>query len=164
MKIREFRKTDLAAVKDLVNKTIDICYTGVYCAEAVQFFKDWHHDEKILKKAEDGYTIVLEQGGRIVGTGTLIYDEIVRVFVNPASQKYGFGKLIMQKLEEKAIAEGVEVVRLDASIPSKEFYDLLGYLTLEETFLEVGDNQRLDYYKMQKVLNSAISETKKSEK
>lgn len=152
MKIREFIKTDLAAVKDLVDKTIDICYTGVYCDEAVQFFKGWHHDEKILKNAEDGYTIILEQNGRIAGTGTLVGDEIARVFVLPASQQYGYGKLIMQKLEEKALAEGVNVVRLDASIPSKKFYDLLGYLTLEETFLVVENNKKLDYYKMQKKL------------
>ena len=72
MKIREFEKNDLAAVKDLVDKTIDVCYAGIYCAEAVQFFKDWHHSDKILKNAKEGYTIILEQDGRIVGTGTVV--------------------------------------------------------------------------------------------
>lgn len=152
MNIREFEKIDLAAVKGLVDRTIDICYTGIYCTEAVKFFKQWHHDDKILKNATEGYTIILEQGGRIIGTGTFVGNEIVRVFVDPASQKRGFGKLIMQKLEEKALSEGVNIVKLDASLPSKKFYDLLGYVTLEETFLEVENNERLDYYKMQKTL------------
>jgi hypothetical protein len=44
------------------------------------------------------------------------------------------------------------VVILDASIPSKRFYDSLGYVTLEETFLEVENNKRPDFYKMQKSL------------
>jgi GNAT superfamily N-acetyltransferase len=152
MKIREFKKNDLAAVKGLVDKTIDICYTGIYCTEAVEFFKQWHHDDKILKNAKEGYTIILEQDGRIVGTGTVVGNEIARVFVEPASQKCGFGKIIMQKLEEKALLQGINIVKLDASLPSKKFYDLLGYVTLEETFLEVEDNKRLDYFKMQKIL------------
>jgi hypothetical protein len=37
-------------------------------------------------------------------------------------------------------------------LPSKRFYDSLGYITLEETFLEVENGKRLDYYKMQKSL------------
>ena len=152
MKIREFKNSDLAIVKSLVNKTIDTCYSSVYCAEAVQFFKDWHHDEKILENAEKGYTIVLEKNNKMVGTGTIVGNEIVRVFVDPKFQKCGIGQLIMNKLEEKALSLGIGVIKLDASIPAKKFYDSLGYVTLEETSLEVGNNRRLDYYKMQKSL------------
>ncbi|MBN2181840.1 MAG: GNAT family N-acetyltransferase [Sedimentisphaerales bacterium] len=152
VKVRKFEGSDLDVVRDLIHITIDACYPEHYCAEAVQFFKDWHYDEKILKNAAEGYTIVLEQNGRIVGTGTLIGNEIVRVFIDPAFQKSGFGKLVMQKLEENALSKGINIVKLDASLPSKVFYDLLGYVTLEETFIEVGDNKRLDYYKMRKIL------------
>jgi len=152
IKIREFKTGDLAGIKELVCRTIDCCYPDSYCPEAVKFFKQWHHDDKILKDAKEGYTVILEQGGRIVGTGTVVGDGIVRVFVEPSSQKCGFGKLIMQKLEEKALSQGINLVKLDASLPSKKFYDLLGYVTLEETFLEVENKKRLDYYKMQKSL------------
>ncbi len=156
VKIREFRSSDLVEVRDLIKKTIDVCYSNVYCAEAVKFFKDWHRNEKILQNAEEGLTLVLEQDGRIVGTGTIVADEIVRVFVNPSSQKYGFGRLIMQKLEEKALLQCINIVKLDASLPSKKFYDLLGYATLKHTFLEVENNKRLDYYKMQKTLTKKL--------
>jgi GNAT superfamily N-acetyltransferase len=150
--IRKFRPSDLSAVKDLIYNTIDVCYSNVYPQEAVQFFKDWHCDENILKDAKEGYTIVLEKADTIVGTGTVLGDEIKRVFVDPAFQKNGFGKLIMHKLEEKALLQGVSIVKLDASLPSKKFYDLLGYITIEETFLEVENGKRLDYYKMKKPL------------
>ena len=99
---------------------------------------------------KEGYTIVLEQNSQITGTGTIIDDHILRVFVKPEFQKHGFDKLIMQKLEEKALLAGVGIVKLDASLPSKKFYDSLGYTTLEATFLEVENGKRLDYYKMQK--------------
>lgn len=150
--IRKFRPSDLSAVKNLIHNTIDVCYSTTYPKEAIKFFKGYHCEENILKGAEEGHTIVLEQGDQIVGTGTIVDDHIVRVFVDPAFQKNGFGKLIMRKLEEKALLQGVSVVKLDASLPSKKFYDLLGYVTLEETFLEVENGKRLDYYKMEKSL------------
>jgi len=129
-----------------------VCYSDVYSKEAVRFYKDWHCDENVLKDANEGHTIVLEKDSRIIGTGTFVGDEIKRVFVEPAFQKYGFGKLIVQKLEGKALLAGVGVVKLDASLPSKKFYDSLGYVTLEKTFLEVENNEKLYYYKMEKSL------------
>lgn len=148
--VRNFKPSDLDAVRDLIQDTIDVCYSHVYQKEAVRFFKDWHCDKNVLKDAKGGYTIVLERDGRIIGTGTIVGDEIKRVFVKPSFQKSGFGAILMQKLEAKALSAGVGVVKLDASLPSKTFYDSLGYTTLEETFLEVENDEKLRYYKMQK--------------
>lgn len=149
---RAFQLSDLIAVKSLIQITIDACYPKVYPKEAVQFFKDWHCDEKILKDAKEGYTILLHKGTRIVGTGTIVDDQVMRVFVAPAFQRRGFGRLIMRKLEERAVSAGIDVVKLDASLPSKTFYDSLGYIVLEKAFREVENNKRLDFYKMEKTL------------
>jgi GNAT superfamily N-acetyltransferase len=140
------------AVKSLVQTTIDACYPKVYPKEAVQFFKNWHCDEKILKDAKEGYTILLYEDARMVGTGTIVDNHVMRVFVDPAFQRRGFGKLIMHKLEERAVSTGTDVVKLDASLPSKTFYDSLGYVTLERAFREVENNRRLDFYRMEKPL------------
>jgi GNAT superfamily N-acetyltransferase len=149
---RKFRPSDLGAVKDLICNTIDVCYSATYPKEAIKFFKVYHCEENILEGAEEGHAIVLEQDDRIVGTGTIVDGHIVRVFIEPEYQKLGFGKLIMRKLEAKASSQGISVVNLDASLPSKKFYDSSGYITLEETFLEVENGKRLDYYKMEKPL------------
>jgi GNAT superfamily N-acetyltransferase len=148
--VRRFRPADLSAVRHLIYTTINACYSSVYPVEAVKFFKDWHCDENILRGAKAGYMLVLVKDGRIMGTGTLLGDEIVRVFVDPTFQRRGFGKLIMQRLEERAISLGVETVRLHASLPSKIFYDSLEYQTLEEGFIPVENDERLDYYRMEK--------------
>jgi GNAT superfamily N-acetyltransferase len=152
IKIRKFRKTDLANVRNLIYRTIDTCYADFYCVEAINFFKNWHNDQKILKNAKEGYTIVVEKNDQIIGTGTVVGDEIMRVFVDPVFQKQDLGKLIMRQLEQKAVSTGINFVKLDASLPSKKFYELLGYIVLEETFVEVENNKRLDYYKMEKAL------------
>ena len=149
---RAFQSSDLIAVKSLIQITIDACYPEVYPEEAVQFFKDWHCDERVLKDAKEGYTILLHKDTRIVGTGTIVDNHVKRVFVDPAFQRRGFGKLIMRKLEERAVATGIDVVKLDASLPSKTFYDSLDYITLERAFLEVENKKRLDFYRMEKAL------------
>lgn len=158
--VRRFKPSDRDTVKSLIERTIDACYSDVYCKEAVQFFKDWHCDDRILNDVKEGYTIVVQKNNEVVATGTIVGDEIRRVFVEPAFHGQGFGKIIMRKLEEKAVSLGIMVVKLDASIPSKRFYKSLGYATLEETFLEVENHKRLDFYKMQKVLGRMIRSTR----
>lgn len=150
--IREFQNADLAAVRSLVHRAITTCYPGHYCPEAVRFFVNYHEGEAILRDAETGCTIVLDKGGRLLGTGTLVDDEIKRVFVAPAFQKQGLGRRILQHLEELATLQGARIVKLDASLPSKMFYDRLGYVTTEAAFLPVENGRRLDFFKMQKTL------------
>jgi ribosomal protein S18 acetylase RimI-like enzyme len=153
--IRRFSRNDLAAVKELVDNTINICYPADYPKEAVQYFKRYHCEENISKGAATGWTIVLEKNNRVIGTGTIIDNHIMRVFVNPKFQKRGLGKLIMHKLEDKAISSGVKKVKLDASLPSKKFYDSLGYKTREKTYVKLENNKKLHYYKMDKALIKA---------
>ena len=152
IRIRRFRKRDLPAVKELIDNTVDICYPADYPKEAVQYFKQYHCEENILKGAAKGWTIVLEENNRIIGTGTIINNHIMKVFVNPKFQKRGLGKLIMNKLEDKAISSGVNRVKLDASLPSKKFYDALGYKTCEKTYVKLENGKKLHYYKMDKAL------------
>ena len=149
-KIRKFKSSDLNSVRNLIHSTIDVCYSDAYPKEAVKFFLDYHSNGKILKSAKDGFTIVLEKNGGIIATGTIVDDHILRVFVEPAFQKQGLGKLLMQKLEHKALSAEISIVKLDASLPAKRFYDLLGYITVEKTFVKVDKGQKLHYFKMQK--------------
>lgn len=150
--IRKFRRGDLPAVRELICNTIDICYLADYPKEAIKFFKEYHCDKNILKGAARGWTIVLEKNNHIIGTGTIVDNHIMRVFVNPKFQKRGLGKLIMNKLEKKAISTGSNKVKLDASLPSKKFYDSLDYKTCEKTYVKLENDKKLHYYKMDKAL------------
>ena len=150
--IRGFVYSDLYTVRDLIQNTIDVCYSSGYSKEAVRFFKDWHCVENVLKDANEGYMIVLKKDSRIIGTGTFVGEEIKRVFVEPAFQKHGFGNILMQKLEEKALLVSIDIVKLDATLLSKKFYDLLNYVTLKKTFVELENDEKLYYYKMEKLL------------
>jgi GNAT superfamily N-acetyltransferase len=151
-KLREFRQEDVEALKRLIYKTIDISYHKVYPEEAIEYFKDYHTEEHILGDAIEGYTIILECDGKIVGTGTLLGTNIRRVFIDPSHQHKGLGKLVMHELEKRALEKGISILDLSASLVSKQFYDSSGYVTQKEDYIPVRNKQKLSYYAMVKTL------------
>ena len=60
----------------------------------------------------------------------------------------------MRALEEKARADGKTECALSISLPSLKFYRGLGYEVLEERSRDLGDGQRLDFWKAKKSLAS----------
>jgi len=150
--VRIFREADLMPLKSMIHRTIAVCYPGYYGAEAVRFFMNYHDEQAIRQDARAGCTVVLDRAGRAIGTGTLVGDEIKRVFVDPMAQRQGVGRRIMQYLEARARSSGVATVRLDASLPSMAFYENLGYAIVEKTFLPLENGERLEFFKMQRRL------------
>lgn len=154
MEIKAFEKNNIDELEQLIRHTIDSCYSGVYCDEAIAYFKDFHSRKNIEKDAGNGITIILCDGSRIIGTGTLLGPEIRRVFVLKAFQGRGLGKLIMNHLEKTADGEGIGKVTLCSSLVSKAFYDRLGYTTISKEYIDLGNERRLEYYTMHKIINA----------
>lgn len=149
--LRRFCAEDINQVSELINKTIDICYTGVYPGEAVEYFKEYHTVENIFNDAARGYAVVLEREEILVGTGTLLNTTVKRVFIDPCCQHKGFGRLTMKELEKKAREEGVVALDLSASLVAKKFYDSLGYETVKAGYLPVKNGEKLHFYEMVKL-------------
>ena len=149
VKVRKFVLEELKDVKSLIDKTIETSYSE-YPEEYRKHLREDHHSkERILSEARKGYTIVLEYKGKIVGTGTLLDIEIQGVFIQPSYQRKGFGKLIMQKLEEQASVKGIKILNLFSTDVSKGFYDSIGYTTIYEYFT-AGTGQNFRSYFMKK--------------
>lgn len=81
--IRLFDKSDLAKVNQVIHKTIDYSYPGVYPNRAVLFFKKYHSENNILERLENGRVIVFEIQGNILTTGSIVGNDISGVFVDP---------------------------------------------------------------------------------
>jgi GNAT superfamily N-acetyltransferase len=94
----------------------------------------------------------LEENGDLVATGSLVDGEIFAVFVHPAFQGIGHGKALMRVLEDKARASGVSESLLSVSLPSKRFYEGLGYEIVQECSRDLGAGQRLNFWKAKKRL------------
>ena len=150
MHIRAFRDDDLGELHSMICSTIEQCYRGVYSQKMVDFFKEYHSQNNIRTDASLGQTIVAVHNGSIVGSGTILGNNIRRVFVLPDQQGKGIGGRIMTDLEQKARQGRLNVVELDSSIVSVDFYHRLGYEGDCRAFIELENGERLDYVPMTK--------------
>ncbi len=152
IEIRPFQKPDLGALRRLILETIDAGYTDLYPPRAVAFFKRFHGEQEILERASKGVILVAERHDDLIATGSLLGNEILAVFVHPACQRCGLGKALMQILESEASASGIRQSTLSVSLASKRFYQDLGYELFEKNAKDVGEGQRLDFWKARKTL------------
>lgn len=158
LKIRRFRESDLGPLLRLIHETIDVSYGAVYPPRAVDFFKTFHSEQKILARSETGTVLVIEEEGALTATGSIVEGEIFAVFVDPRFQKGGRGRVLMLALEDEARAQGVTESELSVSLPSLPFYRGLGYAVVEERSRDVGEGQRLDFWKAKKRLVASNSD------
>jgi ribosomal protein S18 acetylase RimI-like enzyme len=149
---REFRASDLETVIKLIHHTIDVSYSPVYPTRAIQFFKDFHSEAKIIERYQNGEILILERDGEVIGTGSLVGADILGIFVHPRFQHQGYGKAIMKELEKRAVVNAVDEVTLSMSLPSKRFYGSLGYKIIKSRSIDVGEGQQLDYWEAKKKL------------
>jgi len=150
--IRNYANGDLDQLEFIVHSTIKESYSKVYPQEAIEYFLNLHSKENMKKDIPKGYTFMLELKNEILASGSIVEDEIKRVFVLPEYQGRGFGKKIMSKIEKNALNNGIQKVKLCASLPSKDFYLSLGYNIVQFTYLMVKNNKKLEYFDMEKYL------------
>ncbi len=150
--IRAFKKSDLYEIRELIHNTIDASYAQFYPPRAGGFFKLFHSEEKILERSQSETILVIEEGAQLVATGSMVEGVIFAVFVKSHLQRGGRGKALMHALENAARDIGVTDSELDISLPSRNFYESLDYIVVEEKSQDVGEGQRLDFWKARKSL------------
>jgi predicted GNAT family N-acyltransferase len=64
--------------------------------------------------------------------------KLERICVLSTARKKGAGKLIVNKLEEIATAQGVSKLKLNAQTHAIPFYERLDYETISDVFLDAG--------------------------
>ena len=130
MEYRKADQADFSAVLALIQDTIRAIYPRYYPQGCVDYFLNWHSQERVSAAIEAGQVHILLDGGELVGTGSQEGDHITRVFVLPERQGRGYGRYILDRLEE-AVAADYDTVQLDASLPAVHLYERRGYHTVE---------------------------------
>jgi len=152
IRLRPMKLNDLGTVYELVQNTITVSYADIYPPEAIEFFKNHHSKENIMKDLKGGYIVAVEVGGQILGTGTLLGTNVRRLFISPKHQGQGTGKIIAAKLERKAKSAGLEKLDLSASLKSRWFWEAMGFVSSGEFALPVSNDKKLIFYEMVKKL------------
>jgi GNAT superfamily N-acetyltransferase len=90
---------------------------------------------KLLETSKTQRIFIAMEDGKVVGTGSLAdfgtpeapsyYG--TAIFVALDLHRYGIGRQIMQKLEEKALELGADKITVRAAVNARGFYEKLGY-------------------------------------
>lgn len=73
-------------------------------------------------------------GETVAGTASLDGSVVRSVFVDPAYQGRGIGRLMMDVIHTTAVSAGVGALRVPSSISAQSFYAALGYQTIRDEF------------------------------
>ena len=151
-----FRRAEAGQAEDifrLVQKCISAVYPLYYRDEIVNFFCARHSLEHIAQDIQAGNVYVLEHGGALLGTGSFCQEHITRVYVASEKRGKGYGRVIMERLEQE-IRKSSPTAEVDASLPASRFYERCGYQTVKHEQYPVGNGIILVYEIMKKDLQS----------
>lgn len=140
---------DPKQVADMAEKTIRSIYPRYYPEGAVQFFLNFHCEERIKKAMGEEKIYLAIAGGRVVGTGSIRKNEICRLFILPEYQGRGYGSQLMNLLEEMVFQE-YSVIQIDASFPAEGMYLKRGYQIVSYEKIKTENGDFLCYHVMEK--------------
>ncbi len=96
---------------------------------------------------------IYDEGGKAVSTARMIYTSdkqerlLGKIAVLPEFRKFGFGRVMVQKLEQIAVDENASVLRVNAQAQALGFYKKLGYTACGNSYAE-EDIQMIPVSKM----------------
>lgn len=140
---------DIDTVQQIVSKTISAIYPDYYTPEVVNFFLQYHNEENISRDLKNGNVYLISENSQYIGTGTIVDNNMNRIFILPQQQRKGYGTQLMDFLEKK-IAERYNRVLLDSSLPAFDTYIKRGYEVIEYLEEPVEGGGMLCYQTMSK--------------
>ena len=130
--INEIYEEDFINVKYLIDEVSYLAYKSLIPKEGYEYLKNNLWGLEVLKKdAKEGYTVVVKDDDKVIGTGTIVGDYISKIYVKPEYHGCGIGRLIVKCLEDKAKSNGVKTIFLASNLSAEKFYTKLGYNTTE---------------------------------
>jgi ribosomal protein S18 acetylase RimI-like enzyme len=90
--------------------------------------------EAVLELLKRRVVLVAIQDQVIVATAALDANVVRSVFVNPALQGQGIGRLLMIEIELRAREAGVTVLSVPSSLTAEPFYTKLGFHTVRDVY------------------------------
>jgi len=154
LEIKRATPTDANAAFDIRRAAIRSQCIGAYTAEQMAL---WTRG-----KAEDGYSALMEKpfylgwlNGEPIATGMLdpANDEVGALFVLPAFTGRGYGKAMLDLLEQVARELAIEEVVLDATLNAASFYRACGYVGDEQAIYHSPSGLQLACIPMKKHLH-----------
>ena len=135
LNIRRARQEDCQSIGSVHTAAVRGIRTAQYTPEEIQAWAVPRKSESYEESIRSKEFFVAEEGGVIVGFGVLNQEsaEVEAVYVSPRAGRRGIGLEVLRKLEERARAHRLGVLRLNASLNAVPFYAKAGYVAQERS-------------------------------
>lgn len=171
MEIRRYLEQDAEVISALVRRGLLEVNIKDYTKESMDAFAAAYTADKIREIAAKGHMYVLLDDGKIIGTATItdwtkelgaaaIGQErmILTLFLLPEYIGKGYGRLLIETLEQDALFQTADRVSVDSSISAVGFYERMGYQH-KDGVKKLIEN---DHYKMEKRPQPGVSTVKET--
>ena len=127
MLIRQFEPRDASAVSNVIRTAMRITNSRDYPPAVLNPLMRYFSPEKVLQLALERVCLVAEINEKVIGTISLENGELETFFVHPDFQARGVGTRLLEAVEEIAVREKQEIIRVLSSLSAVSFYEKMGY-------------------------------------
>lgn len=145
--LHRFKEHEAKKVSSIIQNNLVQINSKDYPEEVINRMCETFTPGYIVKMSKQRKMYVALIDDVIVGTASIEDDTIYTVFVDVQYHGKGIGKKLMSLLEEIAANNGLQLVKLPASITALKFYEGLGYSAVAEVESgEFGRNIIMEKY------------------
>ena len=134
MKISIIKDDEFEEVSKLINKTVRISFAGFYPQNEINKICASLDYEGVKKRASWTHFYVIKEKNVIVGCGaigpywdSLTESSLFTIFVDPDCQGKGYGRKIIETLEQDEYFLRATRIEIPASVVAVPFYRKMGY-------------------------------------
>lgn len=132
--VRPATSRDAAAISRVVLAALRESNSQDYPPDVIAQVEQSFSPEAISSQLMKRRVFVALLGEHVIGTAGLDGDVVRSVFVDPAHQKGGIGRHLMDVIHATAALAGIGAVRVPSSITAERFYTALGYQKIRDEF------------------------------
>jgi N-acetylglutamate synthase-like GNAT family acetyltransferase len=132
--IRPAINDDAEAISQVVIHALRGSNAQDYSAEIIAQVERSFSPASILQLLTQRQVYVATSAGQVVATASLDRDVVRSVFVDPACQGLGAGKMLMATLQSIAADQGLSRLRVPSSITAEGFYAALGFEKVRDEY------------------------------
>ncbi|MGY2044574.1 GNAT family acetyltransferase [Pseudomonas pergaminensis] len=132
--VRTAQTADAEGISQVILAALHSSNARDYPADVIARVAANFTPEAVLELLKRRVVLVAVQEREIVATAALDGNVVRSVFVNPALQGQGIGRLLMIEIELRAREAGVTVLSVPSSLTAEPFYAKLGFHTVRDVY------------------------------
>ena len=132
--VRPAQPFDAEGISQVILAALHSSNAQDYPADVIARVASNFTPEAVLTLLARRVVLVAVQGEVIVATAALDANVVRSVFVNPALQGQGIGRLLMTEIELRARESGVTVLSVPSSLTAEPFYTKLGFHSVRDVY------------------------------